>query len=103
MESNTVTLKLERYHELLSYETKANEPRAHTVFIQTSWGSYKEIQTDDKAVKLLAEELSQSIDKVSKKDVEIKKLTSQLENELIKIKEKNFFKHIKLFFKDNAK
>ena len=102
MESNTVTLKLERYHELLSCETKVNEPRAHTVYIQNSWGIYKEVETDDDAVKLLAEELSKSINNVSKKDVEIEKLTSQLEKELRKVKERNFFRYIKMFFSDKV-
>ena len=102
MESITVTLTLERYHELLSYETKRNEPRAHTVYIQTSWGNYKEVETDDKAVKLLTEQLNESLDKVSKKDAELEKITSQLEKELRKVKEKNFFRYIKLFFSDKV-
>ena len=103
MESNTVTLTLGRYHKLLSYETKVNEPRSHTVYIQTSWGNYKEIETDDKAVKLLSEQLNENLDKVLKKDAEIKKLTLLLEKELKKVKEKNFFRYVKLFFSDKVK
>jgi hypothetical protein len=99
MELNTVTLKLERYHELLSYETKVNEPRAHTVFLRSIYGRSEIVQTDDEVVKLIAEELSKSIDEVSKKDAEIKKVTSQLENKSIGIK--SFFRNVKLLFKDN--
>ena len=103
MKPNTVILTLERYHELLSRETKVNEPRAHTVYIQKSWFNSEIVETDDEAVKLLSEKLKNSLDKLLKKDSEIEKLKTDLEKELNKVKEKNFFKHIKLFFSDKSK
>lgn len=78
MKPSTVTLTLEKYHELLSCETKVNEPRAHTVYIQKSWFTSEIVETDDEAVKLLSEKLKNSLNELLKKDSEIEKLKTEL-------------------------
>lgn len=103
MESNTVTLKLERYHELLSFEVEQNEKRKHTLYIRNSsfGGVWREIDTDEDAVAKITEDLKESLDICSKLKTEIKELKEK--KEPIIIKEKNFFKYMKLFFERSNK
>lgn len=65
-------------HELLSRETKVNEHRAHTVFIQKSWFTSEIVETDDEAVKLLSEKLKNSLNEIE----DLKKAMEYLKREI---------------------
>jgi hypothetical protein len=92
MESNTVVLKLERYHELLSFEKKLGYEKNHTIYVKKDFYGSEQVCTDDESVKLLAEELKESLEKQAILYREIDQLKK------LKPKEKNFFKCMKLFF-----
>jgi len=84
MEQNTVILSVEKYDMLKSFQAQLKAPKRATIIIHREFGYTYKVQTDDKAVEKLAQDLKKAKN-------ELKKVNNQLKFLLEKIKYMNWF------------
>ena len=72
MEANTVVISIDRYEEFKLAEKKLNEPRSKTIIITAGWGYNYTIETDDKCVEKIANDLKDAKEEISKLKEELK-------------------------------
>ena len=65
MEINTVVISLDRLKELELAEDKINKPRSKTIIIESVWGNYFKIETDDECDAKLANEIKRMQEEIN--------------------------------------